>query len=57
MTATQTDGPRWAVHAWDGSEWHTYHPEPNTQEAAEAVRDRVKGEHPGWGVKLVDERL
>lgn len=58
MTPTAAQAAdRWAVHAWDGETWHTYQPDTNTRAAAEAVAERVKGEHPGWGVKTVNEAL
>lgn len=58
MTPTAAQAAdRWAVHAWDGQHWHTYRPNTDTREAAEAMAVRVQVEHPTWGVKVVDETL
>lgn len=56
MTTT-TSGPVWAVHAWDGHDWHVYQPDTNDRDAAERLRGDVASDHPDWGVKLVDETL
>ena len=59
MTTTAgKPAPLWAVHSWDGKEWHVDTPDDmRDKAAAERLLAHVQEQHPEWGSRLVDETL